>query len=66
MLYADKDGNSYIRVAFRELHLEKNIQMIVFKNLYRIYNFHIFLEQEYLVFIQDFSKLRTRPFNNSK
>ena len=34
-LYSNKDGNSYIRIAFRELHLEKSIQMIVFKKSYR-------------------------------
>ena len=45
-LYANKDEYSYIRVAFRKLRSEKNVQMIVFKNLYRIYNFHIILAQE--------------------
>ena len=34
--YTTKDENSYIRIAFSKLYSEKNIQMIVFKKLYRI------------------------------
>ena len=33
-LHANRDGNSYSRVAFRELHLDKNIWIIAFKKLY--------------------------------
>ena len=35
-LYATRDGHLYIRVAFRELHSEKNIQMIAFRKLYKL------------------------------
>lgn len=34
-LYANRDRCSYIPIAFIKLHLEKNIQIIEFKKLYR-------------------------------
>ena len=33
-LYANRDGHLFIRVAFRKLHSENNIELIVFKKLY--------------------------------
>ena len=35
-LYANRDGHSKVRVAFKELHSENNIQGITFKELQEV------------------------------
>ena len=50
VLYVNTDEHTYIRVAFRKLHAEKNIQIKVFKNLNRIYNFPKFLVLEFTLY----------------
>ena len=61
-LCAIRDKSSNIRVAFREIHSGKGVQMIVFKILYKIYN----LCKKVVVFIQEFSKLSTNGVYNLK
>ena len=62
-LYTSKNGHSYIRLAFRELHSEKN----VLKKYTEFINFISFLRKKAIVFIRgDISKLPARRVNNSK
>ena len=46
MLYTNTGGHSYIPAAFRELHSDKIIQMMMLQKLFLICNFHVFLETE--------------------